>query len=147
MLDEAAVAADINRLQSQKHSGVDMDGLLLDLGRVVELKHAITAARCGSTVPVRAFSAVDIADLAQLARRQLRVAIDAVRRPPRSAEASVYACSFPGNCFLFCVAVDDGNRWSAWPRPTSGGIREPVILSVRHISFILTPSWPLLHCV
>ncbi len=79
MLDEAAVAADINCLQSLEHSGVDMNGLLLDLGRVVELKHAIAAARWGSTVPVRAFSAMDVADLAQIARRQLRVAIDAVR--------------------------------------------------------------------
>ena len=91
MLDRADVAADINRLRGLKHPGVDMDGLLLDLGRVMELKQAIAAAKLGtSAVPVRSYSDTDIADMAQLARRQLRLAIDAVGLPPPKAAAVAY---------------------------------------------------------
>lgn len=79
MLDQADVAADLNRLHSLEHAGVDMDSLLLDLGKIVELKHAIAAAKFGSSMPVRTFTATDMADMAQLARRQLRLAIDTVR--------------------------------------------------------------------
>ena len=93
MLDRADVAADINRLRGLKHQGVDMDGLLLDLGRVMELKQAIAAAKAGTSVPVRSYSATDIADMAQLARRQLRVAIDAVGLPPAQN-----SCSGPRLC-------------------------------------------------
>ena len=93
MLDRADVAADINRLRGLKHPGVDMDGLLLDLGRVMELKQASAAAKTGASVPVRSYSATDIADMAQLARRQLRLAIDAVGPPPPKLAAVIHACA------------------------------------------------------
>ena len=93
MLDRADVAADINRLRGLKQQGVDMDGLLLDLGRVLELKQAIAAAKTGTSVPVRSYSATDIADMAQLARRQLRLAIDAVGLPPPRTAAAAHACA------------------------------------------------------
>ena len=82
MLDQADVAADLNRLQELEHAGVDTDGLLLDLGKIVELRHAIAAAKYGSSVPVRSFGAADMADMARLARRLLRLAIDTVGRIP-----------------------------------------------------------------
>ena len=81
MLDQADVAAELNHLQELEHVDVDTDGLLLDLGRIVELRHAIAAAKFGSSVPVRSFSAADMADMAQLGRRLLRLAIDTVRQP------------------------------------------------------------------
>ena len=93
MLDRADVAADINHLRGLEHQGVDMDGLLLDLGRVMELKQAIVAAKTGTSVPVRSYSARDIADMAQLARRQLRLAIDAVGLPPPRTAAVAYNCA------------------------------------------------------
>ena len=93
MLDRADVAADINRLRGLKHRGVDMDGLLLDLGRVMELKRAIAAAKNGTSVPVRSYSAMNIADMAHLARRQLRLAIDAVGLAPPKAAAAPHSCT------------------------------------------------------
>ena len=78
MLDQADVAAELNHLQELEQAGVDTDGLLLDLGRIVELRHAIAAAKFGSSVPVRSFSAADMDDMAQLGRRLLRLAIDTV---------------------------------------------------------------------
>ena len=82
MLDQREVAADLNRLQELEHAGVDIDGRLLDVGQIVELRRAIAAANFGSAVPVRSFSAADMADMAQLSRRLLRLAIDTVGRPP-----------------------------------------------------------------
>ena len=84
MLDQVDVAAELNHLQELEHAGVDTDGLLLDLGKVVELRHAIAAAKFGSAVPVRSFSAADMAHMAHLGRRLLCLAIDTVRRslPP-----------------------------------------------------------------
>ena len=61
-----------------------MDGFLLDMGRVLELKNAVAAAKFGSSQHVRTFSAADVALVAQIARRLLIVAINRVRRgaPP-----------------------------------------------------------------
>ncbi len=96
MLDQADVAAELNHLQELEHAGVDTDGLLLDLGRIVELRHAIAAAKFGSSVPVRSFSAADMADMAQLGRRLLRLAIDTVRRPLPALRTS--PSSLPWHC-------------------------------------------------
>ena len=140
MLDEAAVAADINRLQSLEHSGVDMDGLLLDLGRVVELKHAIAAAKWGSTVPVRAFSAMDVADVAQLARRQLRAAIDAVRRFARFVKLMsmhVQPSWQSYMCLWSLLMVGKGGQHG--PCLPLEASERPMTLSIRHISFTVTP--------
>lgn len=100
MLDSAAVAADVNHLHSLEHAGVDVDGLLLDLGKIVELKAAIAAAKFGSAVPVRAFGASDIADMAALARRQLRLAIDTV------------------SCFLFSLPLSATCCWQVFHHHT-----------------------------
>ncbi len=101
MLDQADVAADLNHLQELEHAGVDTDGLLLDLGRIVELRHAIAAAKYGSSVPVRSFNAADMTDMAQLARRLLRLAIDTV------------GCHLPSG--LCCLS----SAWPKWVRFTS----------------------------
>ena len=42
---------------------------------------------------MRSYSAMDIADMAQLARRQLRLAIDAVGLLPPSTAAVAYTCA------------------------------------------------------
>jgi uncharacterized protein (DUF2342 family) len=59
-------------------TGINVDAFLLDLGRVLELKAAVVASKVGSSKPVRTFSASDIADVAQVARRQLVLAINRV---------------------------------------------------------------------
>ncbi len=56
-----------------------MDGFLLDLGRVLELRRAVAAAKFGAAAPVRAFAAEDVAAVARVARRQLVFAIEQVR--------------------------------------------------------------------
>ena len=105
MLERADVAADINRLHGLKQQGVDMDGLLLDLGRVMELKQAIAAAKSGTSVPVRSYSATDIADMAELARRQLRLAIDAVGLPSSRTAAVAHACAHVASKCLGAISV------------------------------------------
>ncbi len=60
-------------------TGLDVDGFLLDMGRVLELKNAVAAAKFGTEVHVRTFAADDVAVIAQIARRQLIVAINKVR--------------------------------------------------------------------
>lgn len=57
-----------------------MDGFLLDMGRVMELKASVAASREGhATLPHRLFSAADVAGVAAVARRQLIFAIHRVR--------------------------------------------------------------------
>lgn len=63
-------------------TGIDVDALLLDLGRVMDLKKAVRAAKSGSTGPVRPFAAADVAGVAQIARRLLVVAINKVWSVP-----------------------------------------------------------------
>lgn len=59
---------------------LDVDGFLLDMGRVLELKNAVAAAKFGTSQHVRTFSAADVSLVAQIARRLLIVAINKVRR-------------------------------------------------------------------
>ena len=71
----------MNEVTSDKQwwlTGLDVDGFLLDLGRVLELKNAVAAAKFGTDVHVRTFAAADVAVVAQIARRQLIVAINKV---------------------------------------------------------------------
>lgn len=61
---------------------MDVDGFLLDMGRVLELKASLAASRegcCNTAPPQRAFSAADVAGVAAVARRQLVFAIHKVR--------------------------------------------------------------------
>ncbi|BDA46756.1 probable squamosa promoter-binding-like protein 4 at N-terminal half [Coccomyxa sp. Obi] len=76
IVDDAAVAAEINQLEQGDPTGLDVDGFLLDMGRVLELKNAVAAAKFGTSQHVRTFSAADVALVAQIARRLLIVAIN-----------------------------------------------------------------------
>ena len=62
--------------------GSDVDGFLMDMGRVLELKNAVAAAKFGTDVHVRTFAAADVAIVAQIARRQLIVAFNKVWPEP-----------------------------------------------------------------
>lgn len=109
-------------------TGMDVNGFLLDLGQVFELKNAVAAAKFGASKPVRAFSAADVARIAHIARRHLIVAINKVQPRCRlhtfspletKARSEAFPCHMTAlqehAIFLHCFATLSGClASSAW---------------------------------